>query len=171
MEKENKRHTSEKIKKQKQSDKSSPYYSIWVTLGLALLLVLLLTSIWALFVSGPARIHDQKLAEAEARITEQVPGIEGITQTTFEYITYEGYTPDTLYWFDVTGEMITSREMATLNYNKARETASTFYGVEPQTVQLVYGYTAPAYEIVGEDHYLLLDYDTLALIYERRDVS
>ena len=144
------------------------YHGPGTTLSLAAVLVLLVGILWSLFISGPARIHDEELADAYARIEEEVPGIQGVEQNIFDYITYQGYTEDTLYWFDQKLDVITPRDSSTLDYDKVREIAQKDYGIEPDTVQLTFGYNSPCYEVIGSKRMLLLDYDTFSRVYERQ---
>ncbi len=142
-------------------------YPIWVTILLFAILVLIVLSIWALFISGPSRIHDEQIAKVRQTIEEQVPGIEHLEQCEFDYVTWTGNTTDTLYWFDTTGQELTTRELSSLDFNGAREKAQNDYGMEAATVRIAYGYSAPVYELENENKILMLDYDTLDWVYER----
>lgn len=153
---------NEKSKKRK-----GRYYGLPTTIALAAVLVILVAILWALFISGPARIHDEQLAKAYEQIEEKVPGIQGLEQNIFDYVTYQGYTEDTLYWFDQKLDVITTRDIATLDYEQARKIAQEQYGMDPETVQLTFGYNSPCYEIIGSKKLLLLDYDTFSRVYER----
>lgn len=137
------------------------------TILLATVFVLLFLILWALFISGPNRIYEEKRQDTITKIEKSVENIQGLTMHQFDYLTYQGYTEDTLYWFDAKGEEITTRDIGTLDYEKARDTASDMYGIEVDSVQLGYGYDNPVYEIEGSDKLLLLDYDTLVRVYER----
>lgn len=134
---------------------------LWVIL-IGLILVL-----WALFISGPNRVHEAVVEQTEAKITKEVSGIQGITQHIFDYTTYQGYTDDTLYWFDTNGKKITTRKMSTLNYDAAEKEALDNYGIETKSIVLGYGYNNPCYVIEGEHSMILLDYDTLERVYQR----
>lgn len=142
-------------------------YSGWLTLALLLVLLLMIVSLWALFISGPARIHDERMARVQETIHREVPGVEGLNKTEFDYVTWQGYTDDTLYWFDATGSIITTRELSSLNYNEARKKAEDSYGMQADTVFLAYGYSGPVYQLENENRILMLDYDTLEWVYER----
>lgn len=139
----------------------------WLTAVLAFVLVAMICTLWALFISGPARIHEERIAQVERTITEAVPDIQGLQQTEFDYVTWQGYTSDQLYWFDATGSLITTRELSSLDYNGARQKAIDSYGMEPDTVSLAYGYSGPVYQLESSDRLLMLDYDTLDWVYER----
>lgn len=137
------------------------------TILLAVLLVFLSLILWSLFISGPNRIYEEKKQETIAKIEKKVEDIKGLTSHQFDYLTYQGYTEDTLYWFDAKGDPITTRDIGTLDYEKARKTAADTYEIEVDSVQLGYGYDNPVYEVRGSDKLLLLDYDTLTRVYER----
>mgnify|MGYP004445488003 FL=1 len=147
--------------------RESKTYGWPLTAGLIFSFLLIFWVLWSLFIAGPSRIHEQVEAERVETIKAEVPDIEGLKQNTFEYITYQGYTKDTLYWFDVTGKIITTREMKTLDYNKAKETAKSKYGIDTSVIELAFGYNTPVYKIEGSGKMLLLDYDTMSKVYER----
>lgn len=157
-------------KKLNEKDKKPRHMASWLlTLLLLLGNIALILVLWALFVGGPSRIHEEQQQKAITAIKEEVPEMQGLEQTIFDYVTWQGYTPDTLYWFDGNGSVITTRDMGTLDYDKAKAEAKEKYGIEAETIQTAYGYSAPCYEIRGSGRLLLLDYDTLEWIYERED--
>lgn len=147
--------------------KTKRIYGKRFTALLSILFVFLFVVLWSLFISGPNRVHEEIQKNALQKIEDSVKGITGITSHQFDYLTYQGYTEDTLYWFDATGKKITERDMSSLDYQKVREEASETYGIEADSVQLAYGYDNPAYEIRGSGKLLLLDYDTYVRVYER----
>lgn len=142
-------------------------YGWWLTLTLFVVLVSMICCLWALFISGPARIHEERITKVMDTIHEAVPDIQGLQQNEFDYVTWQGYTSEQLYWFDVAGAVITTRELSTLNYNAARQKAIDVYSMEPETVSLAYGYSAPVYQLESSSRLLMLDYDTLEWVYER----
>lgn len=151
-------------------EKKPRHMASWLlTLLLLLGNIALVLVLWALFVGGPSRIHDEQQQSALEAIEQQVPGVQGLQETIFDYVTWQGYTEDTLYWFDGNGSVITTRDLGTLDYEKAKAKAKDEYGIEADTIQTAYGYSAPCYEIRGSGKLLLLDYDTLEWIYERED--
>ena len=147
--------------------KEKPKYGAGMTAFLLFVLVLISVLLWSAFVSGPVRLHEEQQARVEAKIRKAVPGIEGLTEHVFDYVTWNGYTSDKLYWFDEQGKQITTRDIATLDYDAARQTALEQYGVETDTIQLTFGYNRPCYEIEGSGTVLLLDYDSRTRVYER----
>lgn len=139
-----------------------------VTALLALGLFLLFSSMWALFIAGPARMHEEAQQQVISKIEKEVSGIQGLSEHIFDYVTWNGYTSDTLYWFNQKGEQITTRPIESLNYDQAKADALEKYGIEASSIQLAYGYNTPCYEIEGSDQILLLDYDTLTKVYQRQ---
>ncbi|MDO4663331.1 MAG: hypothetical protein Q4A59_00445 [Erysipelotrichaceae bacterium] len=155
--------------KKKTKDESTKRYWGWgVTLGLFAALILIIVLLWALFISGPARIEDATNKTVRERISEQVEDIQGLRQTKFDYVTWQGYNESTLYWFDATGTKITERDLSTLNYQQAREKALADYNLDATTVEVAYGYSAPVYRLENKERILMLDYDTLEWVYERK---
>lgn len=151
----------------KQNLKKSQTYGWPLTLSLWVLLGLIICCLWALFISGPARLHDLQIAQVKETIQAQVPAIQGLQQTAFDYVTWQGYTHELLYWFDATGNLITTRDLDTLDYNEAREIAKNDYGMDVRVVFLAYGYSGPVYQLENDVKLLMLDYDTLDWVYER----
>lgn len=156
-----------KRKKTHRKKKKKKVYGWPLTAALLAFFILVFSVMWALLISGPSRLHEEKQAQTIRVIEENVQGIQGIEENIFEYITYQGYTTDTLYWFDQTGQVITERSMDTLDYNKARQMALDTYQMEEESVELAFGYTSPVYEIKSRDRLLMLDYDTFEKVYER----
>lgn len=166
----NKKATKEKSPNKKK-DKEEPAKQYWgwgVTLGLFATLILIIAVLWALFISGPARIEDATNKAVQERITQQVADVQGLRQTKFDYVTWQGYNESTLYWFDATGTLITQRDLSTLNYQQAREKALADYNLDATTVEVAYGYSAPVYRLENKERILMLDYDTLEWVYERK---
>lgn len=144
------------------------YYGARMTIVLSVILCLIIMVFWSLFISGPSRVHEQIYAQTIAKIEKNVDGIEGITEHMFDYVTYQGYTESTLYWFDESGNEITNRKIGSLDYQEARSVAKETFGITAETVELGYGYDNPVYEIRGKNRMILLDYDTYERIYERK---
>ncbi len=131
-----------------------------------IVLILLVMGLWSLFVSGPSRVHEASEQQTIQTIEKNVKGINGITTHIFDYKTYQGYTKDRLYWFDVNGKKITSRKIKTLDYKKAKKTAKKNYGIEAKTIELGYGYNNPCYVIKSDVSIILIDYDTFERVYQ-----
>ncbi len=131
------------------------------------ILIGLILIFWALFISGPNRVREAVEEQNIAKIESTYEDITGITTNTFAYKTYQGYTDTTLYWIDSNCDLITSRTIDTLDYDKAEDIALTNYDVEAQSITLGYGYDNPCYIIEGKYKLLYIDYDTFEKIYER----
>ncbi|MDO4465623.1 MAG: hypothetical protein Q4C49_01280 [Bacillota bacterium] len=143
--------------------------SLNLTIVLAVVLIVSVLVLWALFISGPNRVEEEKLRQAQTMIKEKVEAIEGVEQNSFRYITYQGYTDSKLYWFDANCDVIVTKDISKLDYDTAKRVAEETYGVICDTISLAYGYNNPVYEIEGSGKYLLLDFDTFERIYERDD--
>ena len=94
-----------------------------ITLLLVSILFLQIWFLYALFIGGPVRIHQLQQQEVQEIIYDQVPELQGLDQNRFAYITYQGYTDTDLYWFDADGNLVTTRSMDTLDYERARQIA------------------------------------------------
>lgn len=141
--------------------------SFEVTLLLFVVLFLIVSCTWSLFVSGPARLHEANLEAKYQKIRKDYPGVMGLTCHIFDYVTYNGYNDDTLYWFDDNGELITKREIMDLDYDRAKTVAKEEYGIDCKSIELAYGYNNPCYEIKGTNGLILIDFDTFVRVYER----
>lgn len=137
------------------------------TFFLWIILFVLIGVLWSLFISGPNRVYELNNGLKIEKIEKSVKGIEGLTRHQFDYVTYQGYTDSTLYWFDANGKKITDRDIDTLDYEAAKKKAKSKYGVSCDTIQLGYGYNNPVYEIRNKKKLILLDYDSLERVYER----
>lgn len=146
-------------------------YSWHLTAALMAVFVLGFLVLWALFVSGPARVHEHEQQQVIAHMEEIAPGIENLEETFFAFPTWQGNTADTLYWFDANGDVITTRELSSLDYEAARKKALEDFGMDAASVQLGYGYNAPVYLLRNGDNVLMLDYDSLEWVYERGENS
>ena len=138
-----------------------------LTVLLLVSLFLTIGILWSLFISGPSRVHEQTVDARIAQIEKDNEGVKGITRHVFDYVTYQGYSTDTLYWFDENGEVITTREMSDLDYDQAKQIALEEYGVDCDSVVLGYGYNNPVYEIRNDDQLILIDFDTFVRVFER----
>lgn len=138
-----------------------------LTLLLSCVLILMIGVTWSLFISGPIRVHEETISAKQQKIKKNNGDIKGLTRHVFDYVTYQGYTSDTLYWFDDNCDLITTREMSDLDYDKAKEVAKEDYKIDSVSIVLGYGYNNPVYEIRGKDRLILIDFDTFVRVYER----
>lgn len=138
-----------------------------LTILLSCTLVLMIATMWSLFISGPSRVYEVQTSAKMEKIKENYPEVKGITRHVFDYVTYQGYTVETLYWFDDNCDVVTTREMSDLDYDRAKEVAEEKYGIDCESIVLGYGYNNPVYEIRGKDKLILIDFDTFVRVYER----
>lgn len=137
------------------------------TAVLWIILILLVMVLWSLFISGPNRIHEEQERILREKIEKKVDNIQGVSKHLFDYKTYQGYTDSTLYWFDAKGNVITTRKIKELDYDKASEVAKEDYGISTASIYLGYGYDNPCYVIEGKNKMILIDFDNYAKIFER----
>ena len=137
------------------------------TIALVIILVLILVLIWSEFISGPNRVKEQIYAQRIEKIEKKNKDIQGISEHVFDYTTYQGYDDTTLYWYNAKSKLITTRDMDTLNYKKAKRIAKKNYKINCDSIVLGYGYNNPVYEIRGSKKLILLDYDSFERVYER----
>lgn len=132
-----------------------------------IILIVLIMVLWSLFISGPNRIKEEQERIVTQKIEKKVDGIQGLSMHLFDYQTYQGYTDSKLYWFDANGDIITTRKMEELDYDKASKTAKKEYDVDTAAIYLGYGYDNPCYVIEGKDTMILIDFDTYVKVFER----
>lgn len=140
--------------------------SILFTAFLTVMLLLVIASMWALFVSGPARAYEVKLAQEEEAIISQHDAVGNLQRHVFRYVTYSSEDRQNYYWFNTEGQVITMRAKGTRDDDAARAAAQAL-GMDAESVTLGYGYEGPVYVLQSGDTTLLLDYDTLELVDER----
>ena len=140
--------------------------SICLTVFLALLLLIVIASLWALFVSGPARAYEVRLAQEEAAITSQHDAVGNLHRHVFRYVTYSGEDNQNYYWFNTEGQVITTRAKGTRDDDAARAAAEQL-GLSAESVTLGYGYENPVYVLESGNTTPLLDSDTLEQVDER----
>lgn len=138
------------------------------TIGLVVILVLVVLVIWSLFISGPNRVNEQIYTQRIEKIEKQNKNIQGLSEHIFDYVTYQGYDDTTLYWYNAKAKLITTRDIDTLDYAKAKRIAKKNYKIKCDTIELGYGYNNPVYEIRGSHKMILLDYDSFERVYERK---
>ena len=153
----------------KKKKSNSIYFGSWMTVLLVVVIFLMIAVLWSSFISGPSRIYEEKQEQRYAKIKKEVEDIKGLEENKFDYITYQGYTEDTLYWFNEKCEIITTREIGTLDYDRAKQVAKDQYGMVSESISLTFGYDSPCYELRAKGRVLMLDYDTFDRIYERRE--
>ena len=148
--------------------KNKRKHGIKMTVILCVILILVVLMIWSLFISGPNRVKEMVVQNRIAKIEKAHKNIKGISEHDFDYVTYQGYDDTTLYWFNAKSKVITTRDIDTLDYAKAKKIAKKKYNIKCDTITLGYGYNNPVYEIRGSHKVLLLDYDSFIRVYERQ---
>lgn len=148
--------------------KNRQKHGIKMTVTLWIVLILVVFMIWSLFISGPNRVREVVQQNRIAKIEKAHKDVQGISEHVFDYVTYQGYDQTTLYWFNAKSKVITTRDMDTLDYAKAKKIAKKKYNISCDTITLGYGYNNPVYEIRGSNKVLLLDYDSFKRVFERQ---
>lgn len=139
--------------------------SIIITIVLAIVLLLILLIEISLFISGPTAKYDAKVEQQIAAIQKDYQDIKDIQRHVFQYIVYIGQDDENIVWFNVEAKPIISKEKSTLKMDQARAEAARLYGWSDMVVSLGYGYNNPVYVIQANNCELLLDYDTLKVVY------
>ncbi len=124
--------------------------SILFTAFLTVMLLLVIASMWALFVSGPARAYEVKLAQEEEAIISQHDAVGNLQRHVFRYVTYSGEDRQNYYWFNTEGQVITTRAKGTRDDDAARAAAQAL-GMDAESVTLGYGYENPVYVLQSGD--------------------
>lgn len=133
---------------------------------LVILLLLLVAVLWALNISGPSRAYEQKINDQIKEIQEKHTAVGDVHRDVFRYITYIGEDDSLYYWFTEDAQIITTREKTTRN-DEGAIAAYAKLGYQVSSVSLGYGYEGPVYTAKSDGRLVLLDYDTLELVYER----
>lgn len=139
--------------------------SLAVTVMLIIVALLVVYIEIAIFISGPTRKYEDKVATQIASIKQSYAQIQDVQRHVFHYVVYTGEDQDTYVWFNEKGKAIASRKKATYDEAKVKAFVSKNYHGEDMHISLGYGYKNPVYVINFKQGELLLDYDTLEEIY------
>lgn len=133
---------------------------------LVILLVLVVFILWVLNVSGPARAYEAKIADQIEEIQTSHTAVGDIKRDVFRYVTYIGEDDTLYYWFSEEAQIITTREKTKRDDEGALQ-AYTDLGYSPTSISLGYGYDGPVYRAECDGTLILLDFDTLEVVFER----
>lgn len=142
--------------------------SISITCCLLLLLGIVIYIEIAAFISGPIRSYELKVQKQEIKIKETYPNISDIYRHVFQYTVYSGSIKQSIIWFNENGEVITTRKKENLSTDEVSKKAINDYQMKDFEVNLGYGYDNPVYVIVSKNREVLLDFDSLDLVYDLR---
>lgn len=84
--------------------------SLAVSAGLIALLLVVLLVESSIFISGPSRKYEEKIAGQMAAIQGTYKEIKNLHRDAFYYITYVGEDADNYVWFNDAGKAIVSRK-------------------------------------------------------------
>lgn len=139
--------------------------SIAMTTLLTIILLLVILIEIALFITGPSAKYDAKVEKQIQNIEKNYEKIENIQRHVFHYIIYIGEDDENIVWFNEEGKPIVTKEKSTLQKENALAEAQKLYGWKDATVTLGYGYDQPVYVVEANNCEVLLDYDTLKVVY------
>lgn len=139
--------------------------SIGITMGLLIVLCGVVLVEISLFISGPARRHEDVIATQMERIKDKYKNIQDLERHVFKYTTYVGEDVKKLVWFNEKGTAIVSKKKSSLEMEKARNIAKERYHAQDIVVSIGYGYDNPVYIITCDQGSILLDYDTMKEVY------
>lgn len=139
--------------------------SIIITTVLVVVLMLVLLIEISLFITGPSAKYDAKVEKQIAAIEKEYQDIKDIKRHIFHYIVYIGKDDEKIVWFNEEAKPIISKEKSTLQLEQAKQEAQKLYGWNSMEISLGYGYNNPVYVIQSNNCEVLLDYDTLKVVY------
>ena len=139
--------------------------SIAMTTLLTIILLLVILIEIALFITGPSAKYDAKVEKQIQNIEKNYENIENIQRHVFHYIIYIGEDDENIVWFNEEGKPIVTKEKSTLQKENALAEAQKLYGWKDAAVTLGYGYDQPVYVVEANNCEVLLDYDTLKVVY------
>lgn len=142
--------------------------SVMFTVFLICLVCIVIYIEIAAFISGPARAYEEKIQEEEQKIKEQFSTITKLNRHVFQYTVYSGSVDETMMWFNERGEVITTRDMRDISIDEVSKKVLEEYAMKDVEITLGYGYHNPVYVVVSKTRELLLDIDSLELVYDLR---
>lgn len=131
---------------------------------LLVLLIVLLVEV-SLFISGPNRKYEKKIADQIAVIEAKNSDLEGIERHVFQYITYSGKGKGSYFWYNEEGNVIVERKLNTYKANEVEAKVKKNYQVNDIKITLGYGYDNPVYVVKTDVGEILFDYDTLEEVF------
>lgn len=141
--------------------------SIGWTIGLSVGLVLIVVIQLCVFIVGPQLKFQKEQDRIQGLIHEEIKSDAPVYRHVFEHIAYTTQDSNYVYWFNNQGELVKKEDTDTLQLSKVESIASD-YGIDNPSIHIGYGYDKPAYEIVGDDAYLVVDYESLDVIHLRK---
>lgn len=139
--------------------------SLFVTICMILIAVIIFYFNVAIFVSGPAVKYDDKIAKEEASIVAQYKDISIIQRHVFQYVVYVGEDEDHYVWFNNESKAIDQRAKDTYREEEVKSLVAHDYQATDVHVKLGFGYKKPCYVVTCDQGTILLDYDSLKEVY------
>ena len=141
--------------------------SVGWTIGLSIGLFLIITLQIAIFIVGPQlKFEYQQMAIIE-QVREDVGEDVNVYRHVFEHIAYTTQDSKYVYWYNNQAELVKKEEVSTLKLSEVTEIANN-KGLSNPKINIGYGHDAPAYEVISDDGYMILDYKTLEVIHMRK---
>ena len=144
--------------------KNLNYKKLFLTCFLFILVGVIVVSILGIFVSGPLRKQEDDEAKIESLIKKE-ESCKMIERISFEFVTYTCETTNNYIVFDENGKKIATRKKKDAQVLEVEKIVRKYPELEEARIQVGYGYEAPAYYITQGIYVLVVDFDTLEVIY------
>lgn len=141
--------------------------SIFLTMELLFVLMLVIWIEICLFISGPNLRYVDKIETQIQMIRANHQDIQDIHRHVFSYVIYSGHDEEQYYWFNERGEVLTTRKMDEVDISKAEHEAKNTYKLTDYELKIGYGYDNPVYIIENKDFEIYLDMDTMKRVFYR----
>ncbi|MGL5541329.1 MAG: hypothetical protein ACRDBX_06840 [Erysipelotrichaceae bacterium] len=135
-----------------------------VTLTLTAVIIGLFLAIFALFVSGPQKHAEAKLA-AQLQNIQAKEQYQEVYRDVFRYTTFVAFDNTHIDVYDVNGKRIARREQSAIDEAGAKTQATALFQMQVESWQVGYGFEGPVYVLKEGNKTLLLDFDTKAFVY------
>jgi len=144
--------------------KNLNYKKIAFTFSLIILVGLIVISIQGIFVSGPLRKQEQDEANIHKKIQKDQTCSQ-INRISFKFVTYTCEETKQYVIYDENAKKIATRKKSEAQFSKVKEIVNEYQKFKDAQIQVGYGYEAPAYYIAKDIDSLVIDFDTLEVIY------
>lgn len=140
---------------------------VWtVTLSFALIIILLVQV--SIFIVGPKLKFDYETGRVSTTINAELGSSNDVYRHVFEHITYTTRDDSYIYWYNEEPKLVLKKELKSLRLEEVDRIVKEYTSLEYK-VNIGYAYDEAAYEVISDDVYMLLNYETLDIVHLRRE--
>lgn len=140
------------------------------TVFLIFLLLFVVYTFIGILISGPMLKKESEEKAVIAKITNENKGIENIEKNIFEYVTYTGEDNKCFVIFDEKGNRLAIRYKKDAKFDEVKQMIENEYpGLKDVDIKVGYGKNQPAYIIEKGYEKLIINYDSLRVVFYMKE--